>query len=342
MEILSDKMKRITIAIDAMGGDKAPHIVIEGAAQTLEDYPDLSYMFFGDENVITPLIQYYPLLAQQSTIHHTDKAITNDMKPAEAFSRSMHNTSMRQAIEAVANKKADAVVSAGNTGAYMGLLKLILKNVKGINRPAIAGVIPTLRGKTVLIDLGANVNCTPHNLIQFALMGEIFARQCLSIVPPSVGLLNMGWEEYKGNIIIQEAHQILKNTPTINYFGFVEGDDITKGTTDVIVTDGFTGNIALKSIEGEARFLHQTLTQSLENSISGKIAYLIGKNSFKKVKQNIDPSNYNGAPFLGIQGVAIKSHGAANSYAFSKAIRIAINMIRQNLNQEIENCLTVL
>ncbi|MDF3033084.1 MAG: phosphate acyltransferase PlsX [Alphaproteobacteria bacterium] len=313
------------LSLDAMGGDSAPRIVIEGAVKALADGANFSYLVFGDKRQIHPLLSAYSRYQQAFTLVHTDEAITNDMKTVVAI-RTLKTSSMRLAIEAVVKGEAAAVISAGNTGAYMALSKLLLKTFKGIDRPAIATTLPTLTGRAIVMDLGANVECTSENLVQFAIMGHVFGQRLLGKKKPSVGLLNIGSEDMKGNVIIQEAAQILRAMPHLNFYGFVEGDDITAGVTDIVVTDGFTGNVALKTMEGTARLIRSMLEGSLRQSWRGKLGYLMAKPAFQQLKNRIDPRLYNGALFLGLQGIAVKSHGGTDAIGFANAIRVAVSL----------------
>jgi glycerol-3-phosphate acyltransferase PlsX len=304
------------LSLDAMGGDSAPQIVIDGAIKALSDGAKYSFLVFGDERKVRPLIEKYPQYQQSFKFIHTDEAITNDMKVVAAI-RSLPASSMRLAIDAVAKGEAVAVVSAGNTGAYMALSKLLLKTVDGIDRPALATTIPTLKGQALVMDFGANVECTPQNLVQFAIMKKN---------KPSIGLLNVGTEDVKGNTVVQEAAQILRNMDHLNFYGFVEGDDITAGTTDIVVTDGFTGNVALKTMEGTAKLIQKMLEDSLKFSWRGKLGYLIAKPAFRHLKDRMDPRLYNGALFLGLKGVAVKSHGGMDAVGFGNAIQVAASL----------------
>lgn len=313
------------LSLDAMGGDFAPHIVIDGAAKALADGANFSYLVFGDEREVHPLISAYPQYRHAFDLIHTDEVITNDMKTATAV-RTLRKSSMRLSIEAVAKGNAAAVISAGNTGAYMALSKLLLKTFKGIDRPAIATSIPTLTGRTLVMDLGANVECACENLVQFAVMGHVFGQRLLKKEKPSVGLLNIGTEDMKGNTIVQDAAQILRKMTHLNFYGFVEGDDITAGTTDIVVTDGFTGNVALKTLEGTAKLIQKMLENSLRQSWRGKLGYLMAKPAFQQLKNRIDPRLYNGALFLGLQGIAVKSHGGTDAIGFANAIRVAASL----------------
>jgi glycerol-3-phosphate acyltransferase PlsX len=244
---------------------------------------------------------------------------------------------MGMAIDAVREGRAHGVISAGNTGAYMALSKVILKTFDGINRPAIPAVMPTRNrhGRTIVLDLGANIECSPTNLVQFALMGEAFASKIFGIDKPTVGLLNVGSEEIKGHAGVQEAFQMLRGITDFNFHGFVEGGDIMAGTTDVVVTDGFSGNITLKAIEGTSRFLQHLLRESMSSSWRGKLGYLIAKPAFDRIKQISDARHYNGAVFLGLRHIAVKSHGSADGKSFANAIKVAITLVENNVNEKI-------
>lgn len=329
----------IRLSLDVMGGDKAPLIVLEGAELVLSSSDDVDFLLFGDEEIITSHLENLPRLKKKSTIFHCSETVANDTKPVNAI-RGMKDSSMRKAIVAVADGDAAAVVSAGNTGAYMALAKILLKTLDGIDRPAIATSLPTTNGFCIGLDLGANLECTTENLVQFAVMGEIMAKRMLGIENPRVGLLNVGTEDVKGHAIVQQAALILKTLSGINYVGFVEGDDVNHDVADVIVTDGFTGNVALKTMEGSAHFIFNTIKQTLNASVFGKLGYLIGRSAFEAIKSTLDPRKYNGAAFLGLRGIAIKSHGGADGIAFSQAINVALNIARGSdkldFGQEIE------
>jgi phosphate acyltransferase len=316
---------KIVLALDAMGGDSAPHLVIEGAIKVLSDGSDFAFLLFGNQQAIHPLLDAYPHYRHAFELVHTDEAISNDMKTAAAVRR-LQNSSMRLAINAVAKGQAAAVVSAGNTGAYMALSKLILKAFDGIDRPAIATSLPTLTGRTLVMDLGANIECSAKNLVQFAIMGHVFGQRLLGKQTPSIGLLNVGSEDSKGNSVVQEAAQSLRELTQLNYHGFVEGDDITTGTTDVVITDGFTGNIALKAIEGTAKLIKKILQDCLGQSWRGKLGYMMAKPVFAELQNRMDPRLYNGALFLGLKGIAVKSHGGTDSTGFANAIRVAASL----------------
>lgn len=328
----------IKIAIDAMGGDCAPDMVIEGASRALKTHQDIEFMLFGDESKIKPLLKKYPNLDGKYELVHTDDYVRNEDKPATALRN--RNSSMRLAIDAVRDKKADCVVSAGNTGAYMAIAKIFLKTAEGVSRPAISGTFPTEKGTSVVMDLGANVSCDVDNLVEFAVMGKIYAREISGVENPSIGLLNVGEEEMKGNANVQGAAQILRRAKnTVNFYGFVEGDDLFKGTTDVIITDGFTGNAALKSAEGFARFMTDLLKEAFKSSWLTKLGYLLLKGPIEGVKQRLNPKVHNGAILIGLGGIAIKSHGGADGEGFSYAIDVARNMVSHNLNKQITQTL---
>ncbi len=313
------------ISLDAMGGDSAPQIVIDGAAKALSNGLKCTFLVFGDEHKINPLLLKHSQYKQYFKIIHTDEVITNEMKVVAAI-RTLPKSSMRMAIDAVAKGEAAAVVSAGNTGAYMALSKLLLKTFEGIDRPALATTIPTLTGQALVMDFGANVECTSENITQFAILGHVFGQRLLKKASPTIGLLNVGTEEVKGNAIVQEAAQKIRNLKHLNFHGFVEGDDITSGTTDIVVTDGFTGNVALKTMEGTAKLIQKMLEQSLRQSWRGKLGYLMAKGAFQNMKNRIDPRMHNGALFLGLKGIAVKSHGGMDAFGFANAIRVAASL----------------
>ena len=318
----------LTIALDAMGGDKAPEIVVLGAELARERFPETRFLLFGDQARLDPLLAGHARLRDACEIRHTAGQVTADAKPS-AVLRSGRDTSMWLAIAAVQAGEAGGVVSAGNTGALMAIAKFVLRTPTGVDRPAIASFFPTLRGESVMLDLGANLECDAQNLVQFAVMGAMFARAVLGIERPSVGLLNVGAEELKGHEELREAAGILRSTPLpLQFAGFVEGNDITAGTVDVIVTDGFTGNIALKTAEGTAHLYAQFLRQAFGSSWTAKIGYLLARRTLHKLRERLDPRRYNGAVFLGLNGVTVKSHGGSDAFAFSNAICVAHDMIK--------------
>jgi glycerol-3-phosphate acyltransferase PlsX len=323
------------IALDMMGGDRAPRIVVDGAALALERHPDLRFIMFGDEAQIVPLLAAHPALRAASELRHTPDVVTADIKPSLAL-RQGRRSSMRLAINAVSEGEAGSIVSAGNTGALMAMAKFVLKTLPGIDRPAIATVLPTERGECVMLDLGANIECDAENLVQFALMGAIFCRTVLGRSEPTIGLLNIGTEELKGHDEVRIAASILRERPIPGRLhGFVEGNDITKGTVDVVVTDGFSGNIALKAIEGAAHLISHFLKQALKSSIMSRVGYLMSHGAFKRLRARIDPRRYNGAMFLGLQGICVKSHGGTDAEGFANAIAVAHDLVARGFNARI-------
>jgi glycerol-3-phosphate acyltransferase PlsX len=316
-----------TIALDAMGGDRAPDIVVKGANIARKRFPAARFLFFGDETRVQPLLSRYRALAKVSEVRHADHAIKNEDKPSAAL-RNGRGSSMRLAIDAVGKGEAAGVVSAGNTGALMAMAKFVLKTLPGITRPAIASFFPTMRGETVMLDLGANVQCDAENLVQFAVMGNVFARTVLGVVSPTVGILNVGSEDQKGHEALREASALLREIKLPGSFhGFVEGDDIAKGTVDVVVTDGFTGNIALKTIEGTAKLYAEFLRATFSSSFLSKLGFLLARPALNALRLRTDPRRYNGAIFLGLTGIAVKSHGGTDALGFANAIGVAADMI---------------
>jgi glycerol-3-phosphate acyltransferase PlsX len=315
-----------TIALDAMGGAHAPGLVLRGADMAVQRHPGLRFLVFGDEPVLRPLLAKFPRLAAVSDLHHTAERVLDDDKPSVAL-RSGRQSSMRLAIDAVAEGLADGVVSAGNTGALMAMAKFVLKTLPGIDRPAIASFFPTRRGESVMLDLGANVECDADNLVQFALLGDAFARSVLGLIEPTVGLLNVGAEDQKGNDAVRAASLRLRNPLSpIRFHGFIEGDDIPAGTVDVVVTDGFTGNVAVKTAEGTAKLFTEFMASAFRYSLSARIGYLFARHALRKLRMRLDPRRYNGAVFLGLRGIAVKSHGSTDALGFANAIGVAVDM----------------
>lgn len=321
-----------TIAIDAMGGDYGPEIVIPGVAYFLGHRRKrlknikLKFLFFGDQERIKQQFTFHPILAAKSEIIHTDRVIRMDEKPSSAL-RNGKGTSMRMAIEAVKKGEADAVVSAGNTGALMATAKAVLRTVPGITRPAIASVMPTRDGETIMLDLGANVLVDAEILVQFAIMGAVFARAHKNTRNPSVGLLNVGSEEMKGPDHVRAAAQVLSKIQFHGeYKGFVEGNDINKGTVDVVVCDGYAGNIALKTMEGVGKMLGEFFKQSIKSDPLAILGGFLSYFALKRFKNKADPRMYNGGVFLGLNGICVKSHGGGDDVAFSSALGLAVEM----------------
>ncbi len=325
----------LTIALDAMGGDDAPEIVLRGAEIAAQRFPGVRFIAYGDKALIMPLLERIPKLRDIVTVRHTDEVVTNEAKPSVAL-RQGRNSSMQLAINAVRAGEAEGVVSAGNTGALMAMAKVALKTLPGIDRPAIAAVFPTQRNECVMLDLGANVECDADNLFQFGVMGSVFARTVLGLLKPSVGLLNVGTEEMKGNDAVRKAAAYLRESRlAIQYHGFVEGDDIAKGTADVIVTDGFTGNVALKTIEGTIGLYSDFLRKAFNSSLASRLGFLLAQHALNKLRARVDPRRYNGAMFLGLNGIVIKSHGGTDAFGFANAIGVAVDMSTNGFNDKI-------
>ncbi|BBK36802.1 phosphate acyltransferase [Allostella sp. ATCC 35155] len=317
---------RLTIALDAMGGDDAPGIVIDGANLALSRFPQVDFLLFGPEPQLAPLVERAARLKDRVRIVHTDMVVSADAKPSAAL-RNSRQSSMRLAINAVQEGQAVGVVSAGNTGALMAMAKLVLRTLPGIDRPAICSFFPTLRGESVMLDLGANIDCDADNLFQFAVMGQVFSRTVLGLARPSLGLLNVGAEDQKGHEALRIASQRLRDADLpIEFHGFIEGNDIATGTVDVIVTDGFTGNVALKTAEGTVKLFTQSLRAAFHSSPLASIGYFFARPALRKLRRRLDPRRYNGAVFLGLNGIAVKSHGGADALGFANAIGVAVDM----------------
>ena len=333
----------VRIALDAMGGDFGPSVVVPGAAIARDRRPDTSYLFFGDEKQIRPLVEQHPKLAAVSEIRHTDVVVKSDDKPSQAVRAGRRGSSMWLAIEAVKKGEADAAVSAGNTGALMALSKICLHMLPGIERPALAAIWPTVRGESIVLDVGATIGADAEHLFDLAIMGSAMARIFFDIDRPTVGLLNVGTEEIKGLEEVKAASRRLReaNIPTIDYRGFVEGDDLGKGTVDVVVTEGFTGNIALKTAEGTAKQIAQYMRDAFRSSLLSKIGALLARGAFQALKQKIDPRRVNGGLFLGLDGVIIKSHGSMDSVGFAGAIEVGYDMARHKLLDKIRETITL-
>jgi len=313
-----------------MGGDGAPEIVVKGAAIASTRLPEAAFLLFGDEATLTPLVQAESALRGRVEIRHTDVVIGSSDKPSVAL-RKGKKSSMRLAIDAVRDGEAHCVVSAGNTGALMVMSVFSLRTLDGIDRPAIASIFPSMHGTTCMLDLGANVECDSDNLVQFAVMGEVFVRTVLNKKCPTVGLLNVGVEELKGRDEVKQAAAKLRDLDLpIDFKGFVEGDDIGKGTVDVIVTDGYTGNIALKTMEGTAKLITSFLKDSFTANLFTKLSYFIAMHPLNMLRRRVDPRLYNGAVFLGLNGIAVKSHGGTDGFGFSHAIGVAADMAKND------------
>tara|TARA_Y100000590_G_scaffold145177_2_gene166910 strand:- start:4141 stop:5160 length:1020 start_codon:yes stop_codon:yes gene_type:complete len=329
-----NKQKEIIIAIDAMGGDFAPDSCINGAFLFSKKNPKAKFAFFGDKKKILPLIEKKKLINQTDSIVNTNQIITNDIKPIDAL-RKFKNSSMFKAIASVNSGHTNAVVSSGNTGALMVISMILMKTINGISRPAIASMFPTKKSEIVMLDLGANIECEIKNMIDFAIMGKIFSKTVLGINKPKIGLLNVGSEILKGNNQVQKAAKRLKEEKNIDFYGFVEGNDITTGLVDVVVTDGFTGNIALKTAEGVSELYTEYLKNSFKDNLYSKFAFLISLPVLKSLWNRVQPAKYNGAMFLGLNGIVVKSHGRSDANGFSSALSVAYEMCENNFNEKI-------
>ena len=331
----------LTISIDAMGGDHGPQVVIPAAISALKKHPNVKFILVGDKDVIEAQLREHNVLSDEHfLIQHASQQVAMDESPALAL-RGKKDSSMRVAINLVKEGKASACVSAGNTGALMATARFVLKTLPGIERPAIISALPTMKGHTYVLDLGANVDSSAEHLVQFAVMGSVLAESVDGIQNPTVGLLNIGSEEIKGNERVKEAARLLNETD-LNYYGFVEGDDLYEGVVDVVVCDGFVGNVALKASEGVIHMIRHFLRQSFGRNIFTKLAGLIASPVLKHFSNELDPRAYNGANFIGLQGIVIKSHGGADVFAFSNAINIAIVEAEKDVPKNISKHLEAL
>ena len=332
--------KNINLSVDAMGGDAAPAIVMDGLVEARLRYPHVKYLVYGREAEITPYLDKHPSLKHCCEIRHCDDVITGDQKVSQAI-RQGRNSSMWNAINAVKIGDAHGVVSAGNTGALMAMAKLSMRTLPGIDRPAICSLFPNQVSETTMLDLGANAQCDVHNLVEFAVMGACFTRALKGIEKPRVGLLNIGSEDLKGTDLLRDAAEILRESDLdMDFVGFVEGDDIMLGSVDVVVTDGFTGNVSLKTAEGAAKLYTEFLRSAFKSSLMAKLGYLLIKPVLSKVMARLDPRKYNGALFVGINGVAVKSHGGTDAVGFANALGVAVDMVDRDLNSSIGEQIT--
>ncbi len=317
----------VTIALDAMGGDHGPSVVVPAASIVLVRHPGMRFVLVGDAAQIEAELAAHPALAEKSRVIHTDIAVAMDAKPSQALRRGRWRSSMWLSLEAVRDGQADAAVSAGNTGALMAMAKFCLKTTQGVDRPAIAAIWPTVDAECIVLDVGANVGADSRQLVEFALMGAAMARTLFGVKRPSVGLLNIGVEEVKGVDQIKDAAAVLKEAPLpIRYHGFVEGDDVGRGAVDVVVTDGFTGNIALKTAEGTAKQIGEYLRAAMRRSLLARLGALLAQGAFRALKEKMDPRQLNGGIFLGLNGIVVKSHGGTDATGFASAIDLAYDM----------------
>lgn len=330
-------MKSLTLplALDAMGGDHAPDSVVEGASLALARHPGLRFIFYGDETQLVPLVRKHPTLAASHEIIHTPHRIAMDEKPSVAL-RQGKQSSMRLSIDAVKEGKAFGVVSAGNTGALMAMSKVVLRTLPGISRPAIVSLFPTLHGDCVMLDLGANVECDARDLFHFAVMGDAYARAVLGLSRPRIGILNIGSEEQKGHEELHHAAQMLRECGAdLDFRGFIEGNHIPEGAVDVVVTDGFTGNVALKMAEGTGRLVRTYMKNAFYSTLLASIGALLARPALLGLRDQLDGRRRNGAMFVGLNGIAVKSHGRADAYAFCNAISVAVELAAHNINEKI-------
>jgi glycerol-3-phosphate acyltransferase PlsX len=334
--------KPVRIALDAMGGDHGPEVIVAGAAQTLARRPDINFLFVGDETLVKPLVDANSSLAAVSVIRHTDVAVRMGDKPSQALRAGRRKSSMWLAIEAVKKGEADVAISAGNTGALMAMAKICLRMLASIDRPALAAVWPTLRGRSIVLDIGATIGADANHLVELALMGSAMARIIFNLERPTVGLLNIGSEEIKGIEEVKAASRILREMafPHLDYRGFVEGYDIGRGTVDVVVTEGFSGNIALKTAEGTAKQFFHYLREALNSTFLARIGALLARPALRALVERSDPRQFNGSVFLGVDGVVIKSHGSSDAIGTARAIEIGYEMVRDDLLSKIKESLT--
>ena len=333
--------QKVRIALDAMGGDFGASVVIPGAAISLSRHPDTEFLLFGDRAKIDPELDRLPALKAVSRVIHTDVAVKGDDKPSQALRRGRKTSSMWLAIEAVKKGDADVAVSAGNTGALMAMARFCLRTLPGIDRPAIAAVWPTARGQSIVLDLGATIGGDAHHLLALAVMGAAMAAVLFEVKRPTVGLLNIGEEEIKGHEEIREAAELLRalDLPELEYIGFVEGDGIGKGAADVIVSEGFSGNIALKAAEGTARQMSEFLREALSRTWLTKLGYLLARGAFKELRDKLDPNKSNGGVLLGLNGVVVKSHGGISAEGFAYAVDVGYETVHYDLLTKINRML---
>ena len=328
---------KVRIALDAMGGDFGPSVIVGGAELSLVRHPDIEIIVFGDRSKVEPLLAAKPALARAIKLVHTDVSVKMDDKPSQALRHGRWKSSMWLAIDAVKKGEADVAVSAGNTGALMAMARFDLKTMPGIDRPAIAALWPTLKGESIVLDVGASIGADAEHLLNLAVMGSAMARVLFDLDRPTVGLLNIGSEEAKGLEAVREAGRILREEqlPHLEYVGFVEGDDIGKGTVDVVVTEGFAGNIALKTAEGTARQMAGYLKSAMTRTWRAKLGYLLAREAFQTLRDKMDPRKSNGGVFLGLNGIVIKSHGGTDPEGFAAAIDMGYDVVRYELLAKI-------
>jgi glycerol-3-phosphate acyltransferase PlsX len=325
------------IAIDAMGGDVGVRVMLAGAAMARHRHDGLRFLLVGDEEQIKAALDNHPNLRAASDIIHTTGVVSGEDKPSQAL-RKARNSSMGLAIDAVKRGDAGGAVSAGNTGALMAMAKVALRTMPGIDRPALAALMPTLgQNDAVMLDLGANTECDANNLVQFAVMGAAYARTAMKLDKPRVALLNIGTEELKGTDEIREAAARLRGAEGLpmQFTGFIEGDKLSRGEVDVIVHDGFSGNIALKTMEGTARFVTDLLRHAFTSSLRSKLGFLISRPATDLLRHRLDPNNHNGAVFLGLNGVVLKSHGSADEKGVAHAVHLCAELVEKDITRQV-------
>jgi len=332
----------IRISVDAMGGDIGPQVAIHGAWLALRERRNVNFIFHGREADITPLLDKFPELKPVSRVVHCDNVIAMDEKPSQALRKGRGNSSMWAALQSVKDGDADVAISGGNTGALMAMATFCLRPIEGISRPAIAAIWPTLRADIIVLDVGATIGGDAKQLVDFSILGAALARALFDQESPTIGLLNVGTEDMKGHDEVREAAQMLTagSGAGFTYHGFVEGDDIGKGTVDVVVTEGFSGNIALKAAEGTARQLSQLLRREMNRSLIRKLGYVLARGAFGALAQKMDPRKSNGGVFLGLNGIVIKSHGGTDAEGFACAVDLGYDMVRRELLAKIDRSLT--
>jgi phosphate acyltransferase len=331
--------KRLVVSVDAMGGDKGPFVVVEGTAKAAAENPDFQFLLHGDEAVLAPMMAQFPVLAGRCTLRHAARIVTMEDKPSQVM-RSGQGTSMWSCIDSIRGGEASAAVSCGNTGALMAVAMIRLRRLPEVNRPAIACYWPSRNpaGFNVMLDVGADIRADAEDLLQYAMMGASYARNGLGLARPRVGLLNVGTEEHKGRAEMKAAHDLIFGASAAgayDFVGFVEGGDIPSSRVDVIVTDGFTGNIALKTGEGTAKLIGDILKQEFMSSILSKVAALFAANSLRRMQRRIDPRLANGGVFLGLKGTVVKSHGSADATGVAAAIRLACQLARSGFQDRL-------
>jgi glycerol-3-phosphate acyltransferase PlsX len=328
----------VSISIDAMGGDHGPPVTVAGVDLAAERHPAARFVLFGDEKLIRPALAAHPRLEGRVEVVHTDIAVRMDDKPSQALRMGRWKSSMWLALDAVKTGRAQVCVSAGNTGALMVMAKFCLRMTPGIDRPSIAAIWPTVRGESIVLDVGASIGAEPKALVDMAILGAAMARALFGVERPTVGLLNIGVEEQKGLEPIREAGRILREAdpPGLEYAGFVEGNDLGKGAVDVVVTEGFAGNIALKTAEGTAKQIAEYLRSAMGRTLMSRIGYVFARGAFGVLRDKMDPRKANGGVFLGLNGIVIKSHGGTDALGFAAAVELGHDMVRSGLREKIE------